>query len=238
MECMREGVVGTAKQESVLCVVVCWGVFWDDNSNVGTVDDFIHGPGFRATLDDIASHIPHISTIPPLHPHTLHGASKRGDYLNDNRLRSHRHDAESRGEQAYCLCRVTIQRSLGGPWKSIMIGIQIRQAETQKLMRLEHKALDRKASKPDNASQCITLPLATFITPSYHITSAGGALYRAIQESRDFRFLDVTWLGGVLDLPRDLKRLAVRYRYLAQRRPSHILPVHVTFPGVTLSANC
>jgi len=260
MECVEKRVVGTAKQESVPDEVVCWGVFWDGTSNVGTVDDFIHGPELKATLDDIASHIPPISTIPP---HSLPGASKRGDYLNDKRLGSHRHDTGSRGGQAYCSCRATVEQSLGGPRESIMIGAQNGQAETQKSMRLEHKALDEKARKPGNTSRCIPQSLATFITSGYHITSAGGALYKAILKSRDFRkyitgksinlhqlhqlaksisdqstgFLNVTWLGGVLDLPGELKRLVVHHRYLAQRRSSHILPAHVMCSGVTLSAN-
>ena len=43
----------------------------------------------------------------------------------------------------------------------------------------------------------------------------------------------VTWLGGVLEFPLELKRLVLHLPYLA---PNHTSPAHVTVIGVTLSA--
>jgi hypothetical protein len=51
-------------------------------------------------------------------------------------------------------------------------------------------------------------------------------------------FDDVTWLGGVLGLPLELKRLALRDWYLAPvnrfRNLLDMLSIHVIYPGVTL----
>ncbi|KAH8636563.1 hypothetical protein IG631_08398 [Alternaria alternata] len=88
---------------------------------------------------------------------------------------------------------------------------------------------------------------AILITPSYHIRSAQRA---GLSTRRFFRveilmtsnqskgFDDVMWLGGVLGIPLELKRLALRDWYLAPfnrfRDLLDISSAHVICPGVTL----
>jgi hypothetical protein len=50
--------------------------------------------------------------------------------FQDNRLRSHRRDAGTRDRHAQCSHYAHVVRSLGEERESIIVGVQIRQAET------------------------------------------------------------------------------------------------------------